>query len=44
MSESEREREKLVERIREDLRKQACYITAHTIRRIIDAYDARVPK
>lgn len=38
------DREKLVERIREDLRKEACYITAYTVERIVAAYERRVEK
>lgn len=41
---TESERESLVERIREDLRKHALYLMHHSVRQVIDAYEARLVK
>lgn len=37
----DKERTRLIIRLREDLKKQAVVITHQTIERLIDAYDAR---
>ncbi len=41
---TELERERLIERIREDLHKQATYLTHHTIGLVIERYEQRKAK
>lgn len=44
MSDGAIDRARLVQKIREDLRKEATYITPHTIERIMSIYDQRMLK